>query len=934
MEDTLDQPHSYLDCLNYAQRRAVEHPQDVPLQILAGPGSGKTKVLTSRIAHLILKYKRPSSSICAVTFTNKAANEMKERLTKILGKQRVSEVKVGTFHALCAVFLRKYAHIVGLEPNFSICDAEESKKLIGQFLKGYNDVLASRNMTLKEGTIMSAISKAKARSTTADQFATDIQQKHQKTSCTPENLSIQETIIAEIYQEYEKLLRRSNSLDFDDLLLFGVRMFKMHKEAATWCRHILVDEFQDTNIIQYDLMRTIAYSSCVTIVGDPDQSIYGWRSAEIGNLAKMREDFPGTQQIFLEENYRSTAAILRASLAIVAQDKTRIQKSLFTSHPSGKTPSLQCFQTEREEAAFIPVEIKRLAAYTGGLLRWGDFAILLRFNALSRAIESALQKEGIPCRILGGHRFFERVEVKDLLAYLHLVDNSDFYPAFVRAVNTPSRGIGEKTLVEIGSRADKSRISHLKVVEKIYDGKAPDIKPALKRKVGSFIMTIRTLRDLATARTSPADILRRLIELIDYMDHLRKTQLDWETRWENVQELITFASEVDVDGLDTGPSKQSQETPLRLFLQASSLSSEGDNDTADNAEGRVTISTCHAAKGLEWPIVMIPSVDDGTFPFSRSDDVEEERRLLYVACTRAQGLLYLSYAQKRNVAGITRDRHRSTFISAVVGLYPDVFTDQIPQIDSNDRAVIAGVLHRAVPDEESAAHRIAEFNDTMQERWNDEAATDEPECRHTIPAKNTAPVAIPSFAASSQLLPTNGLKSSEAMQILMKVETPNVVSNLETESMPSRQLSSPFTAPSRASVVGSESSTRQQSLSNRFTVVSASTTCVTCDSAPVLTLSSRKPRYLSTQATASDKVHQQSNADAQDGKLQASQIQHTHARSDQDIAASKTSSTISSDKSDTISHSLAETEKQGLKRRLGMGRRTGGYTNKKFKLPC
>ncbi|KAF8349154.1 P-loop containing nucleoside triphosphate hydrolase protein [Amanita rubescens] len=671
-------PDSYLNSLNIAQLRAVEHPPHVPLQILAGPGSGKTKVLTSRIAHLILRHSIPPSSICAVTFTNKAANEMRERLKKILGKNRVGEVKMGTFHALCAQFLRRYAHTIALSDNFSICDADESKRIIKQLLKKYAKMLAARNMTVKEGVIMSKISQAKAKSVTAEGFAADVEDKLRERGRTsfeemypPE---IIEKIAAETYIEYERLLRLNNSLDFDDLLLFGVKMFKAHRNAVNWCQHVLVDEFQDTNIIQYDLMRTIAHRNCVTIVGDPDQSIYGWRSAEVENLANMKRDFPGTQEIHLEENYRSTGAILRLSLGIISEDKKRIQKSLHTSHPLGKLPTLRSCATEVDESSFIADEIKRVIAYMGGLLQFSDFAILLRFNALSRVIERALQKEGIPCQILGGHRFFERLEVKDLLAYLQLVDNPQFYPAFARAVNVPSRGVGEKTLLEIASKAEISGVSHLEVLERIYDGKIPDIKPPVKRKINSFVNTIRTLRDLAQKRTSPADLLRHLLLLIDYAEHLKKTQTDWESRWANVEELINFATEVGLDAEDLArrnvPTERdvgSRDTPLRLFVQASSLSSEGDNksDATTSAESKVTIATCHAAKGLEWPVVMIPSVEQGTFPLSRSEDIEEERRLLYVACTRAQGLLYLTHAQRRNVAGRTVDTSRSHFVESV-----------------------------------------------------------------------------------------------------------------------------------------------------------------------------------------------------------------------------------------------------------------------------
>ncbi|KAF8896349.1 P-loop containing nucleoside triphosphate hydrolase protein [Infundibulicybe gibba] len=696
-----------LSSLNQSQLQAVQHAPKVPLQILAGPGSGKTKVLTSRIAHLILHHHLAPSSICAVTFTNKAANEMRNRLIKLIGKQSTSEVRMGTFHALCALFLRKYSKIVGLEDNFTICDADESKKLITMLLKPHKETLE--------------------------------RSKQQRATKNKDNDSLK--FVAGIYEKYERLLRQSNSLDFDDLLLFGVQLFTQHKRAVSWCQHILVDEFQDTNVMQYQLMKAIGVARCVTVVGDPDQSIYGWRSAEVGNLANMREDFEGTEQIFLEENYRSTGSILKASLAIVTQDQNRIQRSLHTSHPAGIAPTLRSFATEQDEATFIAVEIKRLVAHMGGVLGWGDFVILLRFNALSRVIEGALQKEGIPSRVLGGHRFFERLEIKDLLAYLQLIDNPDFNPAFTRAVNVPPRGVGEKTIADITTRAEKADTPYLTLVEKIHELKVPDIKPPVRRKLVPFIKTIRELRELAVKGMSPADLIRRLVDLIHFRDHLEKTQPDWESRWENVQELITFASEVETDILDIGNAGENsdsnvnearsarcsscwcmqifhffnRDTPLRLFLQASMLSSEGDSkQSADNE--KVTISSCHAAKGLEWPVVMIPAVEQGTFPFYRTEDVEEERRLLYVACTRAQGLLYLTHATRRKIAGETKTKELSPFVSTVIKDNVGAFTTQKPEFSPSDRIVISTVLGRQIPDEKRVQHQVAEFHKSASAR--------------------------------------------------------------------------------------------------------------------------------------------------------------------------------------------------------------------------
>ncbi|KAI0065105.1 UvrD-helicase-domain-containing protein [Artomyces pyxidatus] len=734
--------------LNEAQSQSVQHPPHTPLQILAGPGSGKTKVLTSRIAYLILQHRIPPSSICAVTFTNKAANEMKERLEKLIGKEKTRQLKMGTFHALCARFLRKYGRLAGLEENFTISDADESSKLVTKFIKARQQFLHENNITLKPGTVCSLISKAKAKGFGPNEYLDDALTTA-KTSfggaATVDNVT---QVVAEIFREYELTLRRSNGLDFDDLLVYGVKLFKNHKRVVNWCRHVLVDEFQDTNSMQYKLMKYIAEANrCVTVVGDPDQSIYGWRSADIENLRNMQRDFPTTVQIFLEQNYRSTGSILAISLAIISKDPSRIQKSLRTTHAIGPSPMLRCFPTEHSEALFIAAEIKRVIAYSGGMLSWKDFVILLRFNALSRVIEAALQIEGIPNRVLNGHKFFERAEIKDLLSYLQLVDNSQFNPAFRRIVNIPSRGIGEKSLAEIFATAERLDKSPLAIVEGICDGVVPDIKPAVKRKVEPFVKIIRTLRKHANEGMEPAQLIRRLLHLTAYEDYLKKTQEDWQTRWENVKELISFASQqqeaqnLDVDigelygqprdqeqsvldrdgvalvekpdatevvGKATVPDSSSKETPLRLFLQASMLSTDVESKDDEINDDKVTLSTCHAAKGLEWPVVMVPAVEDGVYPFSRTESVEEERRLLYVACTRAQGLLYLSHVESRMVAGSTTYPDLSDFIGVVVRDGQDLLSPDLPDLASGNRDTIARVINRPSATEIEVTRRVSE----------------------------------------------------------------------------------------------------------------------------------------------------------------------------------------------------------------------------------
>ncbi|KAF5359087.1 hypothetical protein D9756_003438 [Leucocoprinus leucothites] len=715
-----------LSSLNPAQLKG----KLVYFEILAGPGSGKTKVLTSRVAHLILHHAIPPSSICAVTFTNKAANEMRERLVRLIGEQRTSQIKLGTFHALCAFFLRKYANVISLERNFTVCDAEESKKIIAGLLKPFKDELEAGDINLKESTVSSMISRAKARGLDAAAMTAECNASRSMVPSTSDQIN---AVVSSVYTSYESALRQTNSLDFDDLLLFGVKLFRSHRKAVEWCKHVLVDEFQDTNITQYELMHQLAVHKSITVVGDPDQSIYGWRSAEVGNLARMRKDCPNTQDIFLEENYRSTGSILDASLAIVAQDQNRIRKTLFTSHPMGSTPVLRRSASEHAEAASIAAEVKQVVAYTGGLLGYGDFAILLRFTALSRALEGAFQKEGIPTRVLGGHKFFERLEIRDLLAYLQLIDNPEYDPAFLRAVNVPARGIGEKvdhlcssdkftpadalkTLDNLASRAQGNKSSMLKVVERICDNRIPDIKPPIKRKLADFVKAMQKLRKLASEGKSPPDLLRELLRCIDYQQHLKKTQSDWDTRWENVEELITFASEVRTDEIQDDDGTRERQTPLRLFLQASMLSSEGDNQNEASNKDKVTIATCHAAKGLEWPVVFIPAVEAGTFPFYRTEDMEEERRLLYVACTRAQCLLYLSHAEKRMVAGETKNKALSPFLTTVKQENELLFTDIIPELKFLECRAMSRMLGRSEPSEKEVQSLVAQFEEKYGSR--------------------------------------------------------------------------------------------------------------------------------------------------------------------------------------------------------------------------
>ncbi|WVQ93444.1 hypothetical protein IAU59_000518 [Kwoniella sp. CBS 9459] len=808
--------YPYLASLNAAQLKAVTASPDVPLQILAGPGSGKTRVLTSRVAYLVQHHGFRPHEIVAVTFTNKASQEMKKRLQVLLGPKAADGLVLGTFHATCAKYLRRYGQLIDLQNNFVIADADDCKKIMSTLLKARKEILDESRISLKEGAVLSEISKAKAKEESPDGMAIRAAQDPSSSTSTT-------AIIAELYMEYELALRESNSLDFDDLLVFGLELFRTAPRILESCRHILVDEFQDTNTTQYELMKCFAQAhGGVSVVGDPDQSIYGWRSAEVENLNKMTSDFPGVEAIYLEENYRSTGSILSAAHAIVSQDRSRIQKSLFTSHPRSTPVTLKVFSTPVIEASFIATEIKRLIAYSGGVLKYDDFAILLRYNALSRVLESALQKDSIPNRIVGGHKFFERMEIKDLLAYLQLADNPGFTPAFIRVVNTPKRAIGDKSVADLLAAAKSMKISPMELSERIIDGEPlpSGVKAGIKKNLASFVGAVRKIRRAAEKGLSVADLIRLIVEKTGYEEYLRTSQPDFDSRWENVQELISYSVTVaeeqarlaSGESVEEGflpansaaveaivnqaqleekvkvqerlhpmfrrqssnlsassdrsrsrsvsqgvarakttegedgvievlssddeaevPVKKERDvskdvkmeitsglleelanapenmTPLAFFLQTSMLSTDTESEQDDAYKPKVTITTVHAAKGLEWPVVFIPAVEQGTYPSYRcteAHEIAEERRLLYVAMTRAQNFLTMSYCQFRMMGGEENDKEASEFVAMVQRHQPNLISTTLPDVDLAVRRYTCNMLGRPPPNEDATKEMI------------------------------------------------------------------------------------------------------------------------------------------------------------------------------------------------------------------------------------
>lgn len=562
---------------------------------------------------------------------------------------------------------------------------------------------ASPDVPLKPEQALAAVSHAKARSR------------------RPEDLrrTADQAALAEVYAVYQARLRANNALDFDDLLMCGTQLLREHPSVAQHIAHgtsrsltaVLVDEFQDTNAVQYELMRLLsAASGHVSVVGDPDQSIYSWRNAEVGNLAKMCTDFPDVRRVFLEENFRSTQSILDAAIKVMRQDTQRIDKDLHTAQGRGAPVTFHTFASADEEAEYIALEIQRNVDLARPMLTYADVCILLRFNALSRALEAALQRQRIPYRVIGGPKFFDRAEVKDLLAYLLLVDNPAYTPALLRIINVPRRGIGAKTVQDLEALAAQHGLTLHACIEQLVDGNAAlgaGVRASVVQALQTLVRTLRRLRTAAHEQTPVCDLLQLLVTELDFQTHLRRDD-DAESRWQNVQELISFAASTDTGGLyeeeeeggvehdddtvkadgadadalegeghdaaaaGTPPAKRrrtadTSPTPLRRFLENSMLATDTAAGVEDSA--KVTISTCHAAKGLEWPVVFVPAVEEGTFPFYRSvtpDEQREERRLLYVAMTRAATNLYLSATARRLVAGSWQSRSVSAFLAPLL----------------------------------------------------------------------------------------------------------------------------------------------------------------------------------------------------------------------------------------------------------------------------
>ena len=635
-------PSPAVEGLNPAQRAAVEHGEGAQL-ILAGPGSGKTRVITNRIAWLVGEQRIAPWRILAVTFTNKAAREMRARAQGLLGED-AAKLHLGTFHSMCARWLRIHGQDIGLSPDYVIYDDADQTALMKRVLTSLH--VDSRQFTPR--SVLSAISSAKSEMRGADHF------KRQSESYFQE-------IVARAYEGYQQGLREASALDFDDLLTETVRLFRESEEAlerrAGQYLHVLVDEFQDTNPAQYALSRQLASAhGNICVVGDPDQSIYSWRAADSRNTQYFLRDFPDATTYLLEQNYRSTQPILDAANAVIENNRSHIERALWTERKDGQALTQYEAYNDEEEGEFVAREVERLATTDTPL---GSIAVLYRTNAQSRPIEDALVRHRIPYRLIGGVRFYQRREIKDLVAYLRLVHNRLDEASLLRIINVPARGIGDTTLARLSEYAGSTGLAVWDACEAVSRGEpVPGIAARAATAIRRFVHAVEAMRG---QRERPlAELLDYVLEESGYVEYLRDREEGGEERLENVLQLRTVMAQYE----DTTGGEAAD---LASFLQDVAL--VADVDELEGAVEAITLITLHAAKGLEFPIVFLVGMEEGVLPHIRSFDdprqLEEERRLAYVGITRAETSVYLTRAYRRYLGGRPLTNPPSRFLGEI-----------------------------------------------------------------------------------------------------------------------------------------------------------------------------------------------------------------------------------------------------------------------------
>ncbi len=633
-----------LDGLNTHQTEAVT-TTDGPLLVLAGAGSGKTRVLTCRIAYLVGHLGVPPGSILAMTFTNKAAGEMRERVESLLDRP-TKGMWIGTFHSLCARILRREAVFAGLDPGFAIYDAQDQVALLRQVIR--DQELSDKQYPPRR--VRARISSAKNQMMDPADFA-----RHAG--------NFYEQGVARIYRQYQEALKRSNAVDFDDLLVHAVRLLREHKDVLSAYqsrfRYCLIDEYQDTNRPQYLFAKLLAeIHGNICVVGDDDQSIYAWRGADIRNILDFEKDYPRAKVVRLERNYRSTQAILDAGNAVIRHNLGRKGKELWTDREGGEKILFRRCQDERDEAGWVASMVMRLQA-AGQKLR--DTAVLYRTNAQSRALEEGLRRAGVAYLIVGGVRFYERKEIKDVLAYLRLVVNPADTISFARAVNTPKRGIGDTSLQKVIDYADGEGISRFQALDRL--GEVTGLAARAAKALAGFRDLIQQFQGNLDGMDA-AHLASALVEASGILADLKELgPVEAETRTENIQELLAGIEDY---------CEHAEDPSLEAFLREVSLLTDIDQLSAADSDA-VTMMTLHSAKGLEFPTVFITGLEEGLLPIVRADQdpsaaeeaAEEERRLFYVGITRARERLHLTHACVRARFGGARPSHPSRFLREI-----------------------------------------------------------------------------------------------------------------------------------------------------------------------------------------------------------------------------------------------------------------------------
>ena len=637
--ETVASQAELLEGLNPAQRDAVMHG-DGPVLILAGPGSGKTRVITHRIAHLIIEHRVAPWRVLAVTFTNKAAREMRERSAKLLGDDAGS-LHMGTFHSMCARWLRIDGKEIGLSSDFVIYDDADQLAL----MKRVFDQLNIDPRRFSPRGVLSGISNAKSELLVPADVIARVQ-------------TYNDEVVARAYEAYETSLKAASAVDFDDLLLYAVKLFEQPEMLAKYSgryQYILVDEFQDTNPVQYRLARQLASRhNNITVVGDPDQSIYSWRAADVRNVRNFEHDFPNCTLYLLEQNYRSTQAILEAADAVIGKNPGRHERKLWTERKGGDLITTYDAYSDEEEGEFVAKEAARLA--TEGR-SYSDVAVMYRTNVQSRAVEEALVRHRIPYRLIGGVRFYQRREIKDVIAYFRLAMNPRDEASLLRDINVPGRGIGDRTIDRLEEFARENGVSLWDACEGVAGGLGAAISGRAAASVAEFVHIINRLRT-DTTRPLP-ELLDQVLTLTGYAKHLNDSGDDAEGRIENILELRSVISEYEDVGGD--------QSDLATFLQDVALIA--DVDELKEGIPAVTLITLHAAKGLEYPVVFLIGLEEGVLPHIRSFEdprqMEEERRLCYVGITRAMDLLYLSRSYRRYSFGQSSQNPASRFLADI-----------------------------------------------------------------------------------------------------------------------------------------------------------------------------------------------------------------------------------------------------------------------------